>query len=66
MSDALTDINRDERKAEIVNKIRKLEQEPEKNKEEILKLADECDSIPRGYWTGQTKVREQVCKNFGW
>lgn len=66
MSDALTDINRDERKAEIVKRIRELEKEPEKNKDEILKLAKECDDIPRGYWTGQTNVEKKVRENFGW
>lgn len=66
MSDGITDIYRDDKKAEIVAKIRELESDPGKNKKQILKLAEECDNISRGYNTGVTCVREKVCEKWGW
>lgn len=56
----------DEKKAEIVTKIRELESDPGINKKQILKLAEEYDNISKDDNIAVTCMREKVCEKLGW
>lgn len=59
MSDALTDIARDERKSRILYQIKNLVDEGKnENDNEIKILIDEVTSIPRGYYSGRHKKED--------
>lgn len=56
MSDALSDIARDERKNKILHKIKSLiEEGKNENDKEVSDLIEDACNIPRGYWTGRIK-----------
>lgn len=68
MSDALTDISRDERRnnlaIQLLIKASEWIQKPTKKLgTELIKLAEQCDDVPRGYWNGPTKFK-QVTENM--
>lgn len=61
MSDALSDIARDERRNQLLNeysvKARKFSTEPiRKNLEEAIVAARAVDSVIGGYWGGKTEI----------
>ena len=65
MSDALTDILRDERRnklaEELLRKASEWIQKPTQELgTELIKLAERCDSVPRGYWNGSTHFKSRV------
>jgi len=67
MSDALTDLARDGRRAELYKEfIGKLTEYLKNNNEETFEeletLAARLDSVPRGYWNGQTTILEGLPK----
>lgn len=65
MSDALTDISRDEQRNELAQQLlikasEWIQKPTKKLGEELISLAEKCDSVPRGYWNGQTKFKQKV------
>lgn len=70
MSDALTDITRDDRKTRLFYEIKCLVVEDGKTEkdEEVIKLVDEICSIPRGYiygGIGKSKLIDMIKNKFG-
>ena len=58
MSDALTDISRDERRVMVIGKIDEIESKGELTRtdiEELIKLWTEYKGIRRGYWTSSNQ-----------
>ena len=65
MSDALTDIARDERRAEkfsdfVETVIKYLGQNSDKNKKAVKDAAESCDNVPMGYWSGPTSLAKNL------
>jgi len=68
MSDALTDIARDERRARVLRKIVELEGKGDLTTaeiEELIRLWEEYKSIGRGYWTvSDQKLADRKIKEY--
>lgn len=65
MSDALTDIARDERRAAsysayLQSIVDWLEQPSDFRRTRVQNAALECDAVPRGYWSGTTSLEPNV------
>ena len=67
MSDALTDIARDQRRnrgfAAFISAILDFVKDPtEEARDTAMNLARSCDDVPRGYWGEKTNLTEQATK----
>ncbi len=65
MSDALTDIARDERRGRVFTSFLAsvldfLKDPTEERKNLAIQIAASCDDIPRGYWGGQTNLAKKA------
>ena len=65
MSDALTDIARDERRGRVFTSFLAsvldfLKDPTEERNNLAIQIAASCDDIPRGYWGGQTNLAKKA------
>lgn len=65
MSDALTDIGRDEERRRnfdeyLANVKKYLENQTAENLAKVLKTAEDTDSVRGGYWSGKTNLRKNA------
>lgn len=65
MSDALTDVNRDERRIKLVKKIRKLEKNKKENVDKLIELWKKYIKLRGGYFTiSDKKLAEEKLKEL--